>query len=41
MTSLGSLLDEVCGCRACADMLPLGLHPILQLSPSARILIAS
>ena len=36
-----SLLAEVRACRACADMLPLGPRPVLQMSPTARILIAS
>ena len=36
-----ALLAEVRACRACADVLPLGPRPVLQLSPSARILIAS
>lgn len=34
-------MEEVRGCRACAEMLPLGPRPVFQLSPSARILIAS
>lgn len=34
-------MDEVRGCRACADALPLGPRPVFQLSQSARILIAS
>ena len=41
MKSLDSLLAEVRACRECADMLPLGPRPIVQLSPTARILIAS
>ena len=36
-----ALLTEVRGCRACADALPLGPRPIVQASPTARILIAS
>lgn len=36
-----ALLAEVRACRACADLLPLGPRPVLQLSPNARILIAS
>jgi uracil-DNA glycosylase len=39
--TLDSLLGEVRACRACADVLPLGPRPVLQLSPTARILIAS
>jgi uracil-DNA glycosylase len=35
-----ALMAEVAACRACAD-LPLGPRPVLQLSPSARILVAS
>ena len=41
MKSLDSLLTEIRACRACADVLPLGPRPIVQLSPTARILIAS
>jgi uracil-DNA glycosylase len=41
MDPLTRLLAEVRACRACADVLPLGPRPILQLSASARILIAS
>ena len=41
MKSLDSLLAEVRACRECADLLPLGPRPIVQLSPTARILIAS
>jgi len=41
MSELESLLAEVRACRACADVLPLGPRPILQASPSARILVAS
>ena len=41
MKSLDSLLTEIRVCRACADVLPLGPRPIVQLSPTARILIAS
>jgi uracil-DNA glycosylase len=39
--SFESLLAEVRACRVCANVLPLGPHPILQLSPTARVLIAS
>ena len=35
------LLEEVRACTLCADHLPLGPRPVLQHSPSARILIAS
>ena len=36
-----ALLAEVRACRACADLLPLGPRPVLQMSPTARILVAS
>jgi uracil-DNA glycosylase len=38
---LDSLLADVRACRVCADVLPLGPRPVLQLSSTARILIAS
>jgi uracil-DNA glycosylase len=38
---LDSLLADVRACRACEDVLPLGARPVLQLSSTARILIAS
>jgi uracil-DNA glycosylase len=41
VTAFDSLLAEVRACRACADVLPLGPRPVLQLSPTARILVAS
>lgn len=41
VSPLDALLVDVRACRACAGALPLGLRPILQLSASARILIAS
>ena len=41
MYTLNSLLDEVRACRACADVLPLGPRPVVQISATARILIAS
>ena len=41
MKTLNSLLDEVRACRACADVLPLGPRPVVQISATARILIAS
>jgi uracil-DNA glycosylase len=34
-----SLLAEVRNCRLCADFLPLGPRPVLQVHPEARILI--
>ena len=41
MKAFDSLLAEVRACRACADVLPFGPRPVVQLSPTARILIAS
>ena len=41
MNTLESLLTEVRACRACADVLPLGPRPVVQVSATARILIAS
>lgn len=41
MTDIDALLAEVRACRACEDMLPLGPRPVFQLSPTARILVAS
>ena len=38
--SLGRLLTEVRACRICADTLPLGPRPVLQMGAKARILIA-
>ena len=38
---LNSLLNEVCDCRVCADVLPLGPRPDGQISAMARFLIAS
>lgn len=38
---LDALLREVRACRHCADRLPLGPRPILHVSPTARLLIAS
>lgn len=40
MTSLASLLAEVRACSLCAEHLPLGPRPVLQMHASARILIA-
>jgi uracil-DNA glycosylase len=39
--SLDSLLAEIRGCRLCARHLPLGPRPVVQVAPSARILILS
>lgn len=41
MKSLDALLTEVRACRACADVLPLGPRPVVQVSATARLLIAS
>jgi len=41
MTALGALLADVRACRRCAEHLPLGPRPVLQLHGSARILIAA
>lgn len=41
MLSHELLLREVRACTLCADYLPLGPHPVLQMHPDARILIAS
>lgn len=41
MSSLASLLTEVRACVLCAEHLPLGPRPVVQLHPSARILIAA
>ena len=40
MSSLASLLTEVRACVLCTEHLPLGPRPVVQLHPSARILIA-
>jgi uracil-DNA glycosylase len=37
---VGALLKEVRACQLCAQYLPNGVRPVLQLNPSARILIA-
>ena len=38
---LETLLESIRACRACGDNLPLGPRPVLQISPTARVLIAS
>lgn len=38
---LDTLLAEVRACRACAHVLPLGPRPVVQMSATARVLIAS
>jgi uracil-DNA glycosylase len=40
ITSFTSLLAQVRGCTLCKEHLPDGVRPVLQLQPSARILIA-
>jgi uracil-DNA glycosylase len=40
MNSIEALLADVRACTLCAAHLPLGPRPVLQLHPSARILIA-
>ena len=37
---LDSLLADARTCRACSDVLPLGPRPIIQMSATARVLIA-
>jgi uracil-DNA glycosylase len=41
LTILDSLLSDVRACTACIDVLPMGARPVIQLSTTARILIAS
>ena len=41
MRALSELLADVRACRRCAEHLPLGPRPVLQLHGSARILIAA
>lgn len=41
MKLLDALLADVRACRACAHVLPLGPRPVIQMSVTARILIAS
>lgn len=38
---LDTLLAEIGACRLCHDVLPLGARPVLQVSSTARILVAS
>jgi uracil-DNA glycosylase len=40
MTSFNSLLTEVRACTICAEHLPHGVRPVLQIHPQARVLIA-
>jgi uracil-DNA glycosylase len=39
--SIDRLLEEISQCRVCAAHLPLGPRPVLHISPTARLLIAS
>jgi uracil-DNA glycosylase len=38
--AIESLLTDVRACRACADVLPMGPRPVIQMSATARVLIA-
>lgn len=37
--TLGSLVEEIRGCRVCAAHLPLGANPIIRVSPTIRVLL--
>ncbi len=41
VNSLTELAEQVRGCRACAGALPMEPRPVFQVSPTARLLIAS
>ena len=41
MSTFQKLLDEERSCSICAEHLPLGPRPVIQLHPQARILVAS
>ena len=41
MKALSSLLGEVRACTICADQLPLGPRPVVQVSAKARLLVAA
>jgi len=41
MSSLAALLSEVRACSLCAEHLPLGPRPVVQVHSSARVLIAA
>jgi uracil-DNA glycosylase len=41
LSALEELLDDVRACRICVAALPLGPRPVLQVSSTARLLIAS
>ena len=40
MTSFSALMTKVRACTLCAEHLPHGIRPVLQLHPQARVLIA-
>jgi uracil-DNA glycosylase len=40
MTEFTEILDSVLACTLCAEHLPHGVRPILQINPKAKILIA-
>ena len=40
MPKLNALLQEINGCRRCAESLPLGPRPVVQCSMQARIVVA-
>ena len=40
MPKLNALLQEISGCRRCAESLPLGPRPVVQCSMQARIVVA-
>ncbi len=40
MQTIDSLLREIRACRTCADVLPMGPRPVVQMSATARVLIA-
>ncbi|MBT6096012.1 MAG: uracil-DNA glycosylase family protein [Rhodospirillaceae bacterium] len=39
MVGLAALLDEIAGCRICAEHLPLGPRPVVRAEATARVLI--
>lgn len=41
MTAFEELVAQVRACRVCADELPRGPRPVFQVSPTARLLVAS
>jgi uracil-DNA glycosylase len=40
-TDFDALLEKVRACSACGDLLPLGPRPVFQMSPTAKVLVAS